>query len=90
MIDIKPSSDPRKVIGETWYECLSAAIVAEEYEGGGMQFFVITWDGERKPFTNVRSLNEEGSVITKDEAIALLEETRKRVEMSRATARPDG
>jgi len=88
MADAKTTVDRRKVVDETWYEYLSMVVVAEEYEGGGVLFFLVTLNNERKPFTNIKSLNEEGSVVTKEEAMAMLENLKRVVEQFPKSARP--
>jgi hypothetical protein len=70
-------NDARTVQSETWYECGMSAVVAENYGEGRIQFFLINYKGERLPFTNIKRLDEEGSVVTKDEAMAHLEAVKK-------------
>jgi len=86
MTDFKRPGDPSKVVKETWYEYSYSAVVAEQYEDGGVQFFIVNWDGNRKPFSNIKSLNEEGTVVAKAEAMKHLEETKAMVSGYSASA----
>lgn len=75
-----PAGEPRNVVDEVWYEYFGSAVVEEGYADGGVQFFIVNWDGTRRPFSNIKSLNEEGSVVSKEEAMEHLALTKARVE----------
>lgn len=79
-------ADPTKVVRETWYEYFGSAVVAERYEDGGTLFFIVNWDGTRRPFSNIKSLDEEGSVVTREEAMEHLAATKARVEAQAGSA----
>jgi len=68
----------REVVGTTWYDIGDAAVVAERYSSGGVLFFRISAYGERVPYSNIKSLDEEGVVVTEEEAMRRLAEAKKR------------
>jgi hypothetical protein len=86
MAKFKRPGDPDKVVRETWYELGLSAVVSERYEDGGTLFFLHNYKGDRLPFTNIKRLNEEGSVITKEEAVKHLEATREIIRQRAASA----
>jgi hypothetical protein len=81
----------RSVTDRTWYVLLGAVVVAEAYEGGGVQFFTEDWTGQRRFFTDMRRLDEEGEVVSEEEARARLAGIRSAIEARRAarTAPPE-
>jgi hypothetical protein len=88
MATSKRAGDPGQVVRETWYEYSYSAVVSERYADGGVLFFIHTWDGDRRPFSNIKSLNEEGVVVTKEEAMQHLERTKSMIEGYSASASP--
>ena len=86
MADFKRPGDPDKVVRETWYELGLSAVVAERYEDGGTLFFLHNYRGDRVPFTNIKRLDEEGSVITKEEAVKHLEASGEIIRQDAASA----
>jgi hypothetical protein len=88
MAKFKRPGDPDKVVRETWYELGGSAVVAERYEDGGTLFFLHNYKGDRLPFSNIKRLDEEGSVVTKEEAMSHLQKVRKSIESHAASASP--
>jgi hypothetical protein len=88
MAKFKRPGDPDKVVRETWYELGRSAVVSERYEDGGTLFFLHNYKGDRLPFTNIKRLNEEGSVITKEEAMEHLARARAEFAKYAASASP--
>jgi len=88
MTEFKRSGDPEKVVRETWYELGRSAVVAETYEDGGTLFFLHNYKGDRVPFTSIKRLDEEGSVITKEEAVEHLKKSRAELAKYSASASP--
>jgi hypothetical protein len=88
MTEFKRAGDPGKVVDEQWFELGLSAVVAETYEDGGTLFFLHNYRGDRVPFTNIKRLDEEGSVITKEEAVKHLEATREIIRQDAASASP--
>lgn len=64
----------KKVINETWYELGSCCVVMEQYDDDTWMYFSVQHDGKRAPFSAGRSLDEEGVVVTKEQAMKHLEE----------------
>jgi hypothetical protein len=90
MTEFKRTGDPDKVVRETWYEYSYSAVVSERYSDGGVLFFIHTWDGDRQPFSNIKSLNEEGVVVTKEEAMQHLKRTKSMIEgYSTSASKPE-
>ena len=81
----------RSVSDRTWYVVLGAVVVAEAHEGGGVQFFTEDWTGRRRFFTDIKRLDEEGEVVSEEEARARLAGVRAAIEARRAarTAPPE-
>lgn len=88
MAKAKKSTDPERVVRETWYELGGSAVVAETYADGGVLFFLHNYKGDRLPFSNIKRLDEEGSVITKEDALKHLEKTRAELKKYAASASP--
>lgn len=71
-------ADDKQVVGYRYYERDDTPILMEQYAGGTSGFFVIGDGGNRIPFTNFVSLQNEGSVLTKDEFDELVKERQGR------------
>lgn len=67
----------KNVVKEKWYELGLCCVVREQYDDDTWMYFSVQHDGKRAPFSAGRSLDEEGVVVTKEQAMQHLEDVGK-------------
>lgn len=84
----KRDEDSAGSVSEQWFVYGNAVVQLEQFEPGRFRMFLYGMKPDRVPFSNMKGLEEDGTLVTKDEAMRHLRAVRQKLAQFSASARP--